>query len=229
MRGEQQAAPAEQPAPFAVVQTLRTQLLPGMVPAPKPANANFAAGGTLILGPEAADAERRGQPEMPSLDQTQHFSAEQLLARRADLEQRLNSELYRELDLLSELEAPPPDKKRFNAKRVLRSALMLALLGGSAYLFTLPPAESAPANAPARASAAAATSSRPLEAPRAMALPADVPVDSRVTLQRAAADVVAQGRYPEALVLYRRLREQEPNNKAYAEIVRILEERLRMR
>jgi hypothetical protein len=200
-----------------------------MVPAPKPANANFAAGGTLILGPDAALAERQGQPEMPSLDQTQHFSAEQLLARRADLEQRLNSELDRELDLLSEPEAPPTKNDRFNAKRVLRSALMLGLLGGSAYLFMLPPAESAPANASARASAAAPTSSQRLEAPRAVALPADVPVDSRVTLQRAAADVVAQGRYPEALVLYRRLREHEPDNQAYAEIVRILEERLRMK
>lgn len=219
MRSEQRGDPSEKRPPFAVVQTLKTRLLPP--PASKPSTGNFAAGGTLILEPEAAKAEK------PALDKTQHFSAEQLLARRADLEQRLNSELERELGQLSEPEALVASPKRFKAKSVLRGTLMLALLSGTAYLFSLPP-DSAPAPAPRASAAPAPTISQSSNSPARLPLP-DVIVDTRVTLQRAAADVLAQGRYAEALVLYRRLLEREPNNKAYAEVARILEERLKMR
>lgn len=232
----------EEKKSFAVVQTLRTHLVPP--PAPKPQNQSFAAGGTLILDKPLQQSAGRAQPsinELPaSLAHTQHFAPEELLARRAQREQRLNVELERELGLLSEPEAVLVKPKRVSVGRVLRTALMLALLGGSAYLFSVPRSSAQAAGARPSASAVASASSSAsasVQHPAASATAAapssvaeaEVNVDARVTLQRAAADIVAQGRYGEALVLYRKLAQREPGNKSYVEIVRILEERLKIR
>ena len=106
--------------------------------------------------------------------------------------------------------------------------LQLALLGSSVWLLTLKPDDPAtkrdPQVVPVSSVSVPANSSRAAEVQ--VPLPR-VSVDPRVTLQRAAADVLAEGRYPEALVLYRRLVEAEPNNQNYAEVVRLLEQRLK--
>jgi hypothetical protein len=52
-------------------------------------------------------------------------------------------------------------------------------------------------------------------------------VDSQITLQRAAVDAIAEGRYSVAAQLYGTLAQAHPGNLAYREAARVLSERTR--
>ena len=197
----------------------------------------FAAGGTQILG---APAGIRSTPS--ALAQTQHFAVEQLLSRRADLtrelEQQLNRELEQELAMLTtESEIPPRAEESQQSLEVrtrpakprkiwLRLCMLGLLLASVAMLLYKPAAELAPAPQATPLPATLPMSEGPAPTPVATPTPA-VALGPHTTLQRAAADVIAEGRYADALSLYRQLAETEPESPAYAEVVQILEHRLR--
>jgi hypothetical protein len=238
---------APQPDSFSVVEpAARTTLFParssnepvgfpaGSAPdqsAPRP---HFAAGGTQIMSvPEPIGSAARAAAV------TRHFSVEQLRSRRDGFnrEQELNRELEQEFALLNRdsetplgtvevqqmLDLSPGAAKP--SKRWLRICMLGLLLASGAMLLYRPAAEP-----PAR------TAQLPVlhaaSEPTAPAPPAPAPTAATVvlkpgtTVQRAAADVVAEGRYAEALPLYRQLAKSEPETSAYAEVVQILERRI---
>lgn len=242
-------SPLPKPPAYSVVEpAARTTLFPARTPnepVPAPASpaqdaseprARFSDGGTQIL-------PGRPSPQGPRpIDsaQTQHFAVEQLLSRRAELnrerERELNRELDQELALLAsdvdgrpQLEVPapleaesPPAKPK---KLALRLSMVGLLLASVAMLVYDPSPEVAsprpPTPVPTQQPAEPTVRSRvePAHAPA-------VAPSAHGTLQRSAADVIAEGRYAEALTLYRQLAESEPTNPAYAEVVEILEQRL---
>jgi tetratricopeptide (TPR) repeat protein len=171
--------------------------------------------------------------------QTRQFSVEQLLLRRAkfEREQERNRELEQELALLSpesetpldtleaqqRLELSPRAKPKIPWLRLCMVGLFLASV---AMLLYKPAAEPAPSprSNPLPAPPAVSEAAAPTEVAPAPA--AAVVLKPRITLQRAATDLVAEGRYPEALPLYRQLAKSEPENSAYAEVVQILERRI---
>jgi len=209
---------------FAVVEQTRKTLLFGPAPTPAPtapAKERFTGAGTLILS--AAEGTTSQPPT------TQHFPVDALFSRRAELERSLQAELTHDFELLDQAQPPAEDVAVLEKpSRIWLRLLQLALLGSSVWLLTLklddPATTRDPQVVPVSSVSVPATSSRAAEVQ--VPLPR-VSVDPRVTLQRAAADVLAEGRYPEALVLYRRLVEAEPNNQNYAEVVRLLEQRLK--
>jgi len=213
---------------FAVVEQARKTLLFGPAPAPAPAptptsKGQFTGAGTLIL--------RAEEPAKPQAPMTQHFPVDALFSRRAELEQSLQAELTQDFELLDQAKPLVEDvavpQKR---SRIWLRLLQLSLLALSVWLLTLKPDEPATARdpkvLPMSSVSMATTSARPADSQ--IPLP-KVSVDPRVTLQRAAADVLAEGRYAEALVLYRQLVAAEPNNQNYGEVVRLLEQRLKTR
>ncbi|MGC4093340.1 MAG: hypothetical protein QM756_36700 [Polyangiaceae bacterium] len=210
------------PAPtkgFSVVgPSSRTMLYAAPHPPSKPSNPQPAAdkprftdGGTQVLA--RADA----QPPTVAVAATQRFGVDELLARRA--QQQPPSEL----DAAEDLE-PLKIPKHPLGRYALRG-LMLCLVGASAWMFSLPPEASTP-ELPTASSAPAphveAAKPAPTLAPAALELPQ---LDARLTLQRAAADTLAEGRYADALLLYRKLAESEPENRAYAQVIKTLEQR----
>lgn len=107
------------------------------------------------------------------------------------------------------------------------SVLLLPLVASLFLVVALSSPRSKPGTAAAPAAAASAASpARPSAAPTRPSAPAPLQYDQRLTLQRAAADALAEGRYEAAIALYRRMAELEPNHPAYGQAVRILEERL---
>jgi hypothetical protein len=172
--------------------------------------------------------------------QTRQFSVEQLLLRRAEFEreQERNRELEQELALLTPepetpldaleaqqtLELAPRAKLKIPWLRVCMVGLFLASVAMLLYKPAAEPAPSPRSNPlpapPVVSEAAAPTEVAPAPAAAAVVL------KPRITLQRAASDLVAEGRYPEALPLYRQLAKSEPENSAYAEVVQILERRV---
>jgi len=205
----------------------------------------FADGGTQILSAPTRilSAPTRILSAPRAAAQTQHFGVERLLSRREalnrELEQELNRELEQELALMSsESEHPPgteeiqpilevspaPAKPR---KLWLRLSMLGLLLATVAMLFYKPPpAEPSP---PPRVTPSLAPRLASEGSPPTRVAPAPTPgvaPGPHTTLQRAAADVLAEGRYAEALILYRQLAESEPENPAYAEVVQILEHRI---
>jgi hypothetical protein len=233
---------------FSVVQpTARTTLFLARSPkepariAPEPARApsdppraRFAPGGTLIMSvPDHSGSA-------PStLSQTRQFPIEQLLSRRAGFnrEQELNRELERELALLSHDSETPlgvedqqaldrsPQRVKPN-KRWLRLC-MLGLFLGSVAMFFYKPAAEPTASPPSNRLPAPGALSEPDAPGQVDSHPAAaVTLKPHTTLQRAAADIVAEGRYAEALPLYRELAKNEPENSAYAQVVQILEHRI---
>ena len=235
-RSPERDSPAPQPQGFSTVEpAARTMLFPPLspnepvrIPAEPARDQNeprprFADGGTQILSAPRAAA------------QTQHFGVERLLSRR----EALNRELEQELALMSsESEHPPgteeiqpilevspaPAKPR---KLWLRLSMLGLLLATVAMLFYKPPpAEPSP---PPRVTPSLAPRLASEGSPPTRVAPAPTPgvaPGPHTTLQRAAADVLAEGRYAEALILYRQLAESEPENPAYAEVVQILEHRI---
>ena len=241
-------AAAPQPEGFSVVEsTARTTLFPArrakeparIAPEPgraasEPPRARFAPGGTLIMSvPDHSGSA-------PStLSQTRQFPIEQLLSRRAGFnrEQELNRELERELALLSRDSETPlgvddqpaldlsPRRAKPN-KQWLRLCMLALFVVSVAMLLYKPAAEPA-ASPPGDRLPAPAAVPEPAALGQADPPPAAaVVLKPHTTLQRAAADMVAEGRYAEALPLYRELAKSEPENAAYAEVVQILEHRI---
>jgi tetratricopeptide (TPR) repeat protein len=191
----------------------------------------FAAGGTLIM---SVPDQLRGGSSPHS--QTRQFSVEQLLLRRAEYERE--QERNRELALLTPESETPLDTPEvqqtldLSPQRAkpsipwLRLCMLGVFLASVALLLYKPAAEPAPSRRsnPLPAPPAASEAAAPTEVAPPPA--AAVVLKPRITLQRAATDLVAEGRYPEALPLYRQLAKSEPENSAYAEVVQILERRI---
>ena len=209
-------------------------------PARKPSEPRpgFAAGGTQIM------RVREPIRDAPSaLSQTGQFSVERLLLRRAEFnrQQELNRELEQGLALLSPDSQIPLDplevqqtldlspQRAKPSRRWLRLCMLGLFLTSAAMLLYKPAAEPdpSPRSTPIPAAPAAPAMSE-LATPTEVAPPpaAAVVLKPRITLQRAATDLVAEGRYAEALPLYRQLAQSEPANSAYAEVVQILERRI---
>jgi hypothetical protein len=228
---------------FAVVEpAARTTLFPApsandpvRVPADRARNPSerprFADGGTQIMS--VPDQNRRA----PGAGvETQHFSVERLRSRRAELdrEQELNRQLEQELALLTRDSGAPEIQPTSDSTRPatrpsklwLRLGMLGLLLASVAMLLYKPAAE--PAALPRPSLTPAPPAAPEGSAPAGAALPqaAAVVLKPHATLQRAAADVIAEGRYAEALPLYRQLAESEPDNAAYAEVVQILARRI---
>jgi len=198
----------------------------------------FAAGGTQIM---SRSHELTSVPSAPSaLAQTRQFSVDQLLSRRAEFnrEQELNRELERELGLLAPSSEPPQDTVEVQpsldvsrppakpSKRWLRLSMLGLLLASGALLLFKPRAEPAASPRTTSSSAPAAGSELAASTPVLPPPAASVALKPHSTRQRLAADVIAEGRYAEALPLYRQLAASEPENSAYAEVVQILERRI---
>jgi hypothetical protein len=219
-RFEERPSQLTKPQPFTVLEpAARTHIFPA--PVPHLPEQRFSAGGTQIMAAPNLDEVARAPDST-----TQHFSVEQLLSRRAQLEPQA--------DPPPQLE-PEPDPQLLEVpktpSRLWLRASMLCLLLASAGMLLWEPSASSSGAAPRSAASGLASAAAHKGASGAVA-PTPLPVvssDPRVTLQRTAADVVAEGRYQEALAIYRKLAASEPDTRAYTEIVQILEHRLAAR
>ena len=241
-------AAAPKPEGFSVVEsTARTTLFPArsakeparIAPEPacapsEPPRARFAPGGTLIM---SVPDHSHSAPS--ALSQTRQFPIEQLLSRRAGFnrEQELNRELERELALLSrdsetapgaeDQQACNPSPQRVKPNRRWLRLCMLGLFLVSAAMLLYKPAAEPTASPPSSRLPAPGALSEPAAPGQVAPHPATtVMLKPHTTLQRGAADMVAEGRYTEALPLYRELAKSEPENSAYAQVVQILEHRI---
>lgn len=201
--------------------------------------------GAMVSHDSSGDSTSLDVPaaEMPcDLGSTRALSIDELFARRRQIpvesappEPRRWARLaafQRRLDCAISIALDTWNKLPRARQRAFALLLVCGLVWGACELFAVRPAP--PAAAFATPVEVARVNVAPSEGAKAPdALPSTEPsvplpdINPRITMERAAVDAVAEGRYAVAIRLYYALGRAQPNNPVYGEAARVLTERTR--